>query len=240
MHEDPTHARAGVLFEAWVLGELDGYGVSEGSLAWDRRVGRLFTALTAATGFRTDLEHPADDERAARRWCWAEGWSLMSQDEDLLLMDDAYMRPLLEEAAAGCTKRAYALAIVAHHVRDSLHTALWPRDTATPGATVVVQAVDAALTRAADLLPLAPQDAELIGYLERLVSYRRPHKVGWDEATARVLDVRTCHPDASTPVVLHQRGKTWIAELPQAHILAGALHIDVGTGRMSGVPATKR
>jgi hypothetical protein len=185
-------------------------------------------------------EDPTHDERAVRRWCWADGWTLMSQDEDLLLMHDAYMRPLLEEAAAGCTKRGYALAIVAHHVRDALHAALWPRD---EGAAGVVRAVDAALARAADLAPLArsTQDAALVAYLERLVSYRRPHKVGWDEATARVLDVRRCHPDATTPVVLHQRGKTWIAELAQANIVAGALlHIDVGTGRMFGVPAATK
>ncbi|HEU4410675.1 MAG TPA: hypothetical protein VFS43_35800 [Polyangiaceae bacterium] len=91
----------------------------------DRRLGRVFARLPTELTEAYELERDLTGETDLRRWCWVPGWVGSSQDEDLLIMSDANVAPLLDEAREGCTKRDYVLKIVEHHARDSAHHALW-------------------------------------------------------------------------------------------------------------------
>jgi len=172
-----------------------------------------------------EMEHEqmASEEREIRRWCWAPGWVLLSQDEDLLLMDAAQAPWLLDEARRGCPKRTYVLQIVAHGVRDRLHHALWED-----------AGIAAELEAAAQLLPLArgTRDPELVAYLERIVSYAESRSVSSAEVVQRVRDLRRCHPGSEHAPRIERRGSHWCVPLARANVRPGTLHIDVDSGRM--------
>lgn len=143
------------------------------------------------------------DESVVRRWCWIEPWLLCSQDEDLFVMSDQWMVPLLDEAANGCTKRDYALRIVAHHVRDQAHATLR-------------NGSDALRAKIGELLNLraaarAANDEGLVAYLNRLDSHVRPQKVGREDAIQRVSDLWRCAAPAE--VLVEQDGDAWRAKI---------------------------
>ena len=125
-------AEARVWFVDWVEGRLDRFAPDEDLLEWDRRMGALFTEVDGERDFDIEYEREGRTERELRRWCWAEGWLQMSQDEDLLLMDADQAPPLLDEARRGCPKRDYILGIVEHGLRDAFHRVLCSASAVTP------------------------------------------------------------------------------------------------------------
>jgi hypothetical protein len=214
-------------YEGWVAGRIPPavVGVSDPVEA-NRLLGAIWRGLPSRLTERMSIERRIRGDIDARRWCWVPGWYAMSQDEDLLLMRDALMRPLLEEAAAGCTKREYVLSIVEHHARDSAHHALWdgahdlePRLRRIGGW--------ATLARNARALALAT-------YLERLGSYAEARDIDEAEVQQRVYDLRRCSADASRTPAIHREGRRWVARLDRANVLEGWLVVDSTTGRMRG------
>ena len=218
---------AEALFAAWVADEID---------APYRDLGRIFQVIDRETPRAAVIVQDDRNEQDVRRWCWAEGWYLESDDEDLMLMKDQLVAPLLEEVGAGCSKREYATEIVAHHLRDSLHGALWaPRNKPMPDPRInILEEVANALKRAVWVLPLAKRaDAgPLVEYAGRLASYLKPQKVARDAAEQRVLDLRRCSPQPHIPVILRKEKDLWIAEFKQASLIAGKLYIDRRSGQM--------
>ncbi len=194
----------------------------------DREIGAVFAALDrrGIAPVPQWLERGASSETDVRRWCGITEWLLMSQDEDLLLMSDEWMVPLLEEASADCTKRTYALGIVAHHTRDSAHHALWD------GAPSLVTT----LGRFGDWLPAARQARapELVAYLERLAGYARPTRVTEADARRRVLDLRRCASRDEIDPDLVRRGDEWVARFDRGNAIASDLRIHAGSGKMRG------
>ncbi len=143
------------------------------------------------------------DAESVRRWCWIVPWHLYDQDEDLMLMRDELVIPLLEEAAAGCPKRAYAREIATHHLRDQAHAKL------RSGA-------EALRTHLESLAPFvdsarSTRDQELVVYLERLQSYAKPQRVTREAALERVSDLWRCRPAKN--VSLEETGTQWRAQL---------------------------
>ena len=227
MEEVSAYDLVSEIHDAWVKGELgpelfsQAIPIRDGEM--DRRVGRFLRELPERLTSELRVEHDVVTERDARRWCWAPGWSI-GQDEDLLMMRDPFMAPLLDEARHGCSKREYVLEIVGHRARDAAHHALWDgaprlRETLELAASWVP------LARAASAEPLAD-------YLTRLAGYTAIRRVDRDEVDRRVLDLRRCRPDEATRVVARREGDHWVAELPRANLFAGELHIEVGSGRM--------
>lgn len=212
-------------FKSWIFGRIPPHALGvAGTIEADRLLGRLWSSLPPALTERTERVRNARNETDVRRWCWIPGLYLMSQDEDLLLMDDYNVRPLLDEAAAGCPKRDYALEIVEHHARDSVHHALWD------GARDLVPR----LQMIATWVPLAraAKQEQLTSYLERLASYAEPRRVDRDEARQRVLDVRRCSPDPENEPQIVREGREWVAVLHRANITRGSLLIDADRGVM--------
>jgi len=217
------------LVSEWIEGRLEPRLLSE------PMDGKLRTALrrelaATVTALGVDEVHvewggvQVDDATAAR-WCWIMPWILCEQDEDLFLMADHLVTPLLDEVRADCPKRSYAVGIVAHHVRDQAHAALG-------------RGPDDARSKLRELARfIAPARAagaeELAAYLERLERYAHPQKVTEADAGARVMDLWRCH--APPHVALERRGDEWRACL-DAHAgterwivvnaKTGALHIE--------------
>lgn len=183
-------------------------------------------AVIAALGGRDALELEWGglnvDDVEARRWCWIEPWILLSQDEDIFLMSDHLVVPLLEEVRSGCTKRRYVIAIVAHHVRDQAHASL------REGPNAVRQRIGE-LSRFGTPARAAGAD-ELVAYLERLESYARPQKVPRQDALARVSDLWRCH--APPTVEIEGRGSEWRAKVSTAPGREEWIVIDAKTGAM--------
>lgn len=195
-------ARAGLgpaVVRAWADGRLeDGL---RGQFPSERAMRAALALACEAFGEVAIEEHArAIDETVARRWCWIRGWYLMDQDEDLFLMDDAFVVPLLEEAAAGCPKRDYAIAIVEHHLRDHAHAMLrtgWRETRMRIGEYARWLPALRAVDRAA--------------YVERLIEHTRPAKINRDDAEQRVRDFWRCH--APHEVVLEAVGDGWRARI---------------------------
>jgi hypothetical protein len=156
----------------------------------------------------------------AARWCWVRPWSLMSQDEDLLLMKDELVAPLLCEASADCPKRDYAIHIVEHHVRDRAYAAL---------------AVNAEQSRErwrtlGRFRPsaVAARADELVAYLDRLESYVQIRKVTMEDARHRILDLSRCYQPAS--VTIERRGAEWWSPIDRHPLTEQWIVIDQQTG----------
>lgn len=190
---------------AWIDGTLTPRLLRSGEteLELDRAIGRAFAALPESLVDPLERERWADDETDARRWCWAPGWSLMSQDEDLLLMRDDWTVALLEEIGAGCTKRRYAEGIVEHHVRDSVHAALWT-DEGSFRARLAWAGSIAEVARATGATRVAE-------YAARLASYAAHGRVKREDIEQRVLDLRRCHPNPALAPDVRIEGDLWIA-----------------------------
>lgn len=215
------------LLSTWIAGDIPLTAVgASGRTDADRRIARLWRKLPQRLTAGLDVECDAPSDADIRRWCWIDGWHLMSQDEDLLLMDDALVPLLLEEVGEGCTKRDYVLAIVGHHARDSAHHALWD------GA----KRLAARLRRIARWAPLAKAVGadELATYLDRLGGYAKPRKVDEADIRQRVFDLRRCSPDEGRRPSPHREGRYWVARLDRANISEGYLVVDADTGRMQG------
>ncbi len=217
------------LIGLYISAGLDRCSIDEDPMAWDRRLGRLLQDLDPGGKISETVwfQAEAKDERAIRRWCWSPGWELMSQDEDLLLMNDKAVPLILEEATYGCPKRDYAVHIVAHHVRGSLHHSLW-------GSPPNLEKIDSALARAEHLLPMAEksESPDLATYLKRLAGYRQRRKIRRAEAEQRVLDLRSCTQSPKKPVVLNRKGGNWVADLLRGNVAEGSLHIERNSGIM--------
>ena len=218
---------AEALHMAFMEGQLDHHSAGIDLVEWDRKIGRLL--LDIDLNEPSELIRMASDERAVRRWCWAPHWFLLEQDEDLFLMGEPEGRWLAQEAIEGCPKADYATAIVGHALRDHLHHALWP---ASGAATS--DRVDAALDRAARLLPLAraTSDGPLVAYVERVASYRNRGQVPERGVVQRILDVRRCHPRPENVPTFERKGRRWVAPLKRANSTPGTLFIDARDGRM--------
>jgi hypothetical protein len=221
------------LYTSWIAGTIPPAAVgADDAIEANRRIGRAFRALPSALTDPLSFERTERDEMDVRRWCWVPGWYLMSQDEDLLLMDDDYVAALCQEASEGCTKRKYALSIVEHHARDGAHHALWD------GAERLEEHLEkvgswAALAHAAD----AP---ELAAYLERLGRYAEPRAVDQAEVRQRVLDLRRCHANEGVAPSFTREGDRWVARLDRANVTEGRLVIEAATGRMWAEEVARR
>ncbi len=215
------------LHDAWIAGEL-GPSLFQGeevpALEVERRFGRLFAALPEAITAGLVASRFAESETDVRRWCWAPGWTLMEQDEDLLLMDDANVLPLLDEVEAGCPKSTYAVEIVAHHVRDHAHHALFQGQPEFEQRLALASPWALAARRAGA--------SELASYLERLASYRARGKVKIEDVEQRVYDLRRCHANRNERPVITSSGKDFVAVLARANVLPGWLVVRAGTGEM--------
>lgn len=163
------------------------------------------------------------DAAVGRRWCWIEPWLLLSQDEDLMLMDEALIAPLLEEARHGCPKREYAISIVAHEIRDRLY-----------GLIGDVDAMRAQLRKAepwADLARAA-QATELEAYCRRLATYAQRGPVDEAGALQRGLDLHRC--SAPETLAVHREPNRWRVELSDDATHSVPLYVDRHTGDLSG------
>ncbi|APR76150.1 Hypothetical protein A7982_01497 [Minicystis rosea] len=217
------------LYRAWLEGAL-GTALfdAEGPIAQsdaDRRMGRMFLRLPKPLRLGDmSIEMGPSSEHDLCRWCWAPAWTFCSQDEDLLVMSDGCVAPLLEEARAGCPKRDYVISIVEHHARDRAHGHLWNN----------AAGLDAVLAKVRDWIVLS-RDAgavELTAYLERLASYAEPRRVSREEAITRVFDLRRCDPERHRAPEVSLSGGQWVARFDWLVVGAATLHIDVESGRM--------
>lgn len=214
------------LFSAWVTGDLAtmlcSAGVTANTLEADRALGRYFSRLPGETTNALRVQRPAHNLDDVRRWCWAVGWSLSFDDEDLVLMRDDYAPVLLDEAAFAPAKGGEATEIVAHHCRDQAHATLWSGD------------LHAVLRRVAEWLPLARKtpNARVIAYMERLVSYGATREVNEDEAKQRVFDLRRCNEKRNTPPEIREAHGQWIASFDHSNRNPAELFIDRATGAM--------
>lgn len=199
-----------------------------------RRLWDAFAAAGLAKPYRTEENPGRIRAGLARRWAWQPRWSLMSQDEDLLLMDDALVPTLLAAAAEpGVPKRQYLLEIVAHHARDSCCQAAYHG-----------QELEATLRRAGGWAPQAREVGapELAAYLERLGSHAVGGPVDRAGAEQRLLDLGRCQEPPRSALDLRAVDGGWEGWL----ILSGRnrrLRIDAATGRMTSIspePARKR
>ena len=162
------------------------------------------------------------DDATARRWCWVVPWILFSQDEDLFLMADDLVAPLLEEAGAGCPKRAYVFSIALHHVRDQANAAL-------RNGSGAVRARIRELVRFRQVGVDAGHET-FVAYLDRLARYERPGKVDREGACARVSDLWRCHaPPAAT---VEAAGNEWRAQSSTTPAHEEWIVIDAKTGAM--------
>jgi hypothetical protein len=191
------------------------------------RLRRHLAATVTALGGRSLPGHEwwGDDEidaEMAARWCWIESWILMSQDEDLLLMRDDLIEPLLEQFRLNCPKRGWVLAIVLHHVRDQAYGQL----------QLGAKEVQKKLVELARFVPAAKAAGaeELVAYLARLESYAAPRTVSREDATARASDLWRCHAPAS--VVVEASGTEWRVQDHMPAPYEQWIVIDAKTGAM--------
>jgi hypothetical protein len=214
------------LAREWAQGRLEPRLLPAGANTLELRAlrARLTRALETARAAHA-VEYLVDhlDEVTVRRWCWVDAWSLVEQDEDLLLMDDALVVPLLEEAAAGCPKRAYAFTIVEHHVRDAAHASL----RAGPEA---LRAQLRALARFLPAVEASGHDA-LAAYLRGLQGYAVRRAVSEEEARARIADLWRCHAPAAVTIDSSVRGE-WRAQTAAAPNGEEWIVVEAETGGM--------
>ena len=205
-------------YAAWIAGELTA------DPERDREIGRVLSSLPEEWCEPVIIDRVSPNADEVRRWCWGRDWFLFSDDEDLLLMDDRYVEPLLDEARRGCTKRDYALGLVMHHARDSAHHA------AFAGASELRRR----LSTIGSWLPWAraASSPEAVDYLERLAGYSVERAVSAEEVERRVLDLRRCDPRASERPEVRRVGANWVAPLALANVTPGEFFVEVATGKM--------
>lgn len=198
--EETARTELGVaVARAWIDGSLE--DLVRAQFASERAMwGALATACEVFGDVAIERDLRSIDEGVARRWCWIRAWHLWDQDEDLALMGDAFVTPLLEEAAADCPKRDYAISIVEHHLRDHTHGAL------RRGWSQVREQV----AGYARWLP-ALRAVERAAYVERLIGYAQPGKVSRADAEQRVRDFWRCY--APRDVALEAVGDGWRARI---------------------------
>lgn len=230
MRDDDAHLVVAALFDAWVWGRLDAHVHALGETY--RSFGALLSSLPERLTQDLEVERMANDEADVRRWCWTEGWLLLSQDEDLMVMRDEYVGALLDEGGAGCPKRDYVFGIVEHHLRDDLHHALWDGAATLPERYAWALRVAEGAMRAGAI--------SLSSYAARMASYAQSRVVEREEAEQRVLDLRRCHPNATEPPDVRLEGDVWIATLNRQNILPGRLLIDRRTGAMRAEASARR
>jgi hypothetical protein len=207
--------RKGNLYD-WLRSHSESSSVVE----LDRVMGRWMAELDESLR-DIQLQKSLNSLDEVRRWCWSEGWIVLSQDEDLMLMDDDKMPILLDEIAHRCTKADYAFGIVMHHLRDSAHQAC------------VENRLPERLEHMALWLPRLEiiTDSYDIQYARRLFGYSKLRKVDLEEATQMIYDLRRCHPDLNNQAQLRPTQRGWQCTLAQANVLDGTLEIERATGR---------
>lgn len=212
-----------LLYFGYVQGKLRGVLAETSALTELRALGRVLRDLPDELlhGCVWDRMHASTED--VRRWTWTREWTLLSQDEDLMVMEDALIPALLEEVGAGCTKRAYVASIVAHHARDKAHGALGR------GAAVLAESL-ACAGAWAELAQRAGALAEA-EYMTRLAGYRSVRVVDADDVTQRVYDLRRCYPDPARVPVVRAVGDRYQAQLVERPFQR-TLHVERATGRM--------
>lgn len=206
--------RKGNLYD-WLRSQSDFTSLVE----LDRVMGRWMAELDESLR-DIQLEKSLNNLDEVRRWCWSEGWILMSQDEDLLLMEDDKIPILLDEIAHRCIKADYAFGIVMHHLRDSAHQAC------------VENRLPQRLEQMSIWLPKLESISESydIQYARRLLGYSEPRKIDLEEATQMIYDLRRCHPDLNNKAQLRPTQRGWQCTLAQGNVLDGILEIERATG----------
>ncbi len=211
----------------WISGRLEprfvGAELGDSLVALRRALALALEASGVADELEIENRNVNPDESTARRWCWIRPWYLLSQDEDLMLMSDRLVVPLLEEAAHGCPKREDALSITQHHVRDQAHASL----RAGPDA------LRARLRELAAFRPAAAaaKHATLDAYLGRLESYSKPARVDREEAAARISDLWRCHAPPKVELEPERAGE-WRARYPWAGNRDACIVVERRTGAM--------
>ncbi|MDC0716580.1 hypothetical protein [Nannocystis bainbridge] len=200
----------------------------------DDAIRRLWDAFAAAG--LVPLHHTEENlgrvsPGLVKRWAWQPRWSLMSQDEDLLLMLDALVPTLLAVAAEPrVPKRLYMFRIVGHHARDAACNAVYRG----------VQ-IEETLRRAATWAPQARAVGapELATYLERLGRHADAGPVDHEGAEQRLLDLASCSepPRGELELVAVEGG--WEGRHVRA-TLPGRTRIDGATGRMTTIIEKKK
>jgi hypothetical protein len=192
----------GTLTEAWEagkpLGDCTDFAPALGRL-WD---GFCELGFQSAEGCPNTWTFPS-----FRLWAYAWEWALLSQDEDLLLMQENFIPWLLAIAAEpDCPKSGYGLQVVAHWARDGAFY-----EVGKPGFAAFVRKASAheqAARTAGDL--------RLADYLARLGSYADPHAVDEAAAMQRGLDLTRCYEPSPDAVAVTRQGDAWRVTLPGA------------------------
>lgn len=187
---------------------------------------RALAALVTALGL-DEWEHEwcelgGADAETTSRWCWVAPWRFCSQDEDLDIMHEHLVGVLLDEAGRGCPKRAYAIRIVEHFVRDRAHATI-------DSSPSEMRARLCALGEHAVAARAAGADA-LVTYLERLPRYCEPRAIGEADARAQALDFWRCYapPDLAVSLL----AGTWRATNRGAPRDRTVIAIDAKSGVM--------
>jgi hypothetical protein len=173
------------------------FAVALGAL-WDELV-------SAGAAVSAEGMPPTWTREGLRLWAYTEHWILLSQDEDLMLMEDDLIPDLLEIAAErSCLKRDWILAIVAHWGRDAAFAAIGTERFADTLTRVAQRAAGADAAGAHDIA----------SYFRRLGSYVLPCKVTEDGARQRGLDLTRCSEPPARDVSVKRDGKDWHVTLP--------------------------
>lgn len=222
--DEPARRALGMaVVDAWIDGRLEQRLAPGRPLDAVRALWRELARVVEDVFGEVEVERHAAgiDEMVVRRWCWIRGWRLYEQDEDLLLMGDATVSWFLEEAAdTACPKRADAIGIVAHHLRDRVH------------AILCANGWDAVRTRVHEHERWLPQFRALgaspvVEYVERLAAHAVPRKISREEAMTRMRDLWRCR--APEDLRVDTMGDEWRAELGDD---AGWIVVERKTGAM--------
>lgn len=205
--------------DTWVA--LTGQGASP--LIRTQQIRKIWDALVREDWAPESIERSLSTSDGIERWAWLPRWSLLSQDEDLMLWGFA---PELLHAARSprCPKRHMALSSVAHEVRDT-----------TWGFVLGAPNVANPFERANELLPAARAAGadDLVRYLERLATYTKPGRVSEDEALQRALDVHRCYAPPPASIKVEKRGQSWHAQYSSERMYVRELLIDRHSGAMT-------
>ncbi|MBT9588653.1 hypothetical protein IV102_35280 [bacterium] len=216
------------LQQDWAAGELypwlrERFG-PKSEVELDRDFGRFLRDQNLSEEDLPEFEKFVNTEAEVRRWCWAENWIILSQDEDLVVMQDPWIPTLLEEVQHGCCKADYVVSIVLHLLRDSAHAFL--------GSDF-----EQRLRVMSEWTPwMESCDGHNFSYAYRLFGYRHAQSVDQAGAVQRVYDLRRCHPDLGRPPRL-QSAQGWLCPIQGAHVVPKQLLVNKQTGSMSLVPA---
>jgi hypothetical protein len=171
-----------------------------------RAFGALFDHLADAQLVMEAEGMPSQwQDDALRLWAYTGNWLLLSQDEDLMLMDEKLTPELLVVASEmACPKRDYMLDCIAHWARDEAFAAV---GTARFAETVTRIAAHQAEADAAGAPALG-------AYLARLGSYARPAQVREADAVQRALDLTRCAEPKPDRIRVTLEGEDWVVLLP--------------------------